>query len=109
LKWQIFTFNNGYNYKNSISNGCFFNLAARMGMYLDNQTYFEQAEKAWDWSYAVGLINPTYQIYDGSDDNLNCSEFNHIQWSYNAGVYLLGAAVMWNQVSVLASRGQFTH
>ena len=29
LKWQIFTFNNGYNYKNSISNGCFFNLGAR--------------------------------------------------------------------------------
>jgi len=23
LKWQIFAFNNGYNYKNSISNGCF--------------------------------------------------------------------------------------
>ncbi|SMR53321.1 unnamed protein product [Zymoseptoria tritici ST99CH_3D1] len=99
LRWQIFTFNNGYNYKNSISNGCFFNLAARMGMYLGNDTYFEQAEKAWDWSYMVGLINPTYQVYDGSDDTLNCTEFNHIQWSYNAGVYLLGAAVMWNQTT----------
>jgi mannan endo-1,6-alpha-mannosidase len=30
LKWQIFTFNNGYNYKNSISNGCFFNLGSRL-------------------------------------------------------------------------------
>lgn len=95
---QIYTFNNGYNYKNSISNGCFFNLAARLGMYLGNQTYLDEAEKNWNWSETIGLINPTYQIYDGSDDNLNCTQFNHIQWTYNAGVYLLGAAVMWNQV-----------
>lgn len=33
LRWQIFTFNNGYNYKNSISGGCFFNVAARLGYY----------------------------------------------------------------------------
>lgn len=38
LRWQIYTFNNGYNYKNSISNGCFFNLAARLGAYTKNQT-----------------------------------------------------------------------
>lgn len=31
LRWQIFPFNNGYNYKNAISNGCFFNMAARLG------------------------------------------------------------------------------
>jgi len=24
FRWQVFQFNNGYNYKNSISNGCFF-------------------------------------------------------------------------------------
>lgn len=32
LRWQIFQYNNGYDYKNSISNGCFFNMAARLGM-----------------------------------------------------------------------------
>ena len=31
LRWQIFAFNGGYDYKNSISNGCFFNMAARLG------------------------------------------------------------------------------
>lgn len=31
LRWQIFRLNAGYDYKNSISNGCFFNLAARLG------------------------------------------------------------------------------
>ncbi|KAF2160115.1 glycoside hydrolase family 76 protein [Zasmidium cellare ATCC 36951] len=96
LKWQIFTFNNGYNYKNSISNGAFFQLGARLGAYTNNQTYFDWADKMWDWVYTVGLMSDTYQIFDGSDDTLNCSEFNHIQWSYNAGIFLYGAAIMWN-------------
>ncbi|KXS93620.1 hypothetical protein AC578_5913 [Pseudocercospora eumusae] len=96
LKWQIFTFNNGYNYKNSISNGCFFNLAARLGFYTGNTTYYDWANKMWDWTREIGLMSDKYYIFDGSDDNLNCTELNHIQWSYNAGVYMYGAAVMWN-------------
>lgn len=30
---------------------------------------------------------------------MNCIDQNHLEWSYNAGVYLYGAAVMWNVVS----------
>lgn len=30
FKWQIFFTNPGYTYKNTISNGCFFNIAARL-------------------------------------------------------------------------------
>ena len=101
LKWQIFTFNNGYNYKNSISNGVFFNVAARLAVYTGNQTYADWAVKTWDWVNAVGLMNPQYAIFDGSDDTLNCSQVNHIRWSYNAGVYLLGAANMYKFVSCL--------
>lgn len=37
FRWQIFTFNNGYGYKNSISNGCVFNLAARLALYTGNK------------------------------------------------------------------------
>ena len=99
LKWQIFAFNNGYNYKNSISNGCFFNMGARLAVYTGNQTYADWAEKTWDWVNAVGLMSPRYQVFDGTDDNKNCSELNHIQWTYNAGVYLLGAANMYAYVS----------
>ncbi|KAL9116450.1 MAG: hypothetical protein Q9187_007025, partial [Circinaria calcarea] len=95
LKWQIFAFNNGYNYKNSISNGCFFNMGARLAVYTGNQTYADWAERTWDWVNAVGLMSPRYQVFDGTDDNKNCSELNHIQWTYNAGVYLLGAANMY--------------
>jgi len=96
LKWQIFTFNNGYNYKNAISNGCFFNLAARLAKYTGNTTYSEWAERAWTWSQNIGMVDQNYFVYDGTDNNKNCSDMNHLQWSYNAGVYLLGAANMYN-------------
>jgi len=49
LNWQIFRFNPGFDYKNTISNGCFFNIAARLAKYTGNETYVEWAEKAWDW------------------------------------------------------------
>ncbi|EEH43904.2 uncharacterized protein PADG_00193 [Paracoccidioides brasiliensis Pb18] len=44
LRWQIFRFNNGFNYKNTISNGCFFNMAARLATYTGNETYAKGAK-----------------------------------------------------------------
>ena len=107
LRWQVFTFNTGYDYKNTISNGCFFNLAARLAMYTGNQTYADWAEKAWDWTESVGFIQtPEYFFYDGGHTPLNCSDINRIQWSYNPAVFLLGAANMYNFVSwALRERG----
>ncbi|KAJ4358967.1 hypothetical protein N0V95_002583 [Ascochyta clinopodiicola] len=96
LRWQIFTFNNGYNYKNTISNGCFFNIAARLHKYLGNDTYANWAEQAWEWELSVGLMSQDYHFYDGTDDTQNCTTINHIQWTYNAGVHMAGAAAMWN-------------
>ncbi|KAG0647415.1 6-D-mannanase DCW1 [Hyphodiscus hymeniophilus] len=49
LRWQIFTWNQGYTYKNSIANGCFFNIGARLARYTGNQTYVDWANKIWDW------------------------------------------------------------
>lgn len=99
LKWQIFAFNNGYNYKNTISNGCFFNMGARLAVYTGNQTYADLANKVWDWTASIGLMDAEYNFFDGSDDDLNCTELDHIQWTYNAGTYLVGAANMYNHVS----------
>ncbi|KAL4816229.1 glycosyl hydrolase family 76-domain-containing protein [Aspergillus spinulosporus] len=96
LRWQIFTWNAGYMYKNTISNGCFFNLAARLARYTGNQTYADWATKVWDWTHAVGLMTEDYSFYDGASVDGNCSNFDHVQWTYNAGVYLLGAAAMYN-------------
>jgi mannan endo-1,6-alpha-mannosidase len=99
LRWQIFTFNNGYHYKNTISNGCFFNIASRLAVYTGNSTYADWADKMYDWVAGVGLLSPTFQFFDGTDDTLNCTEVDHNQWSYNPGVFMLGAANMYNFVS----------
>jgi mannan endo-1,6-alpha-mannosidase len=96
LKWQIFTFNNGYNYKNMASNGNFFVLAARLARFTGNATYAEWAEKSYTWSRSIGLIDENYAVYDGTDDADNCADVNRIQWSSNNGVMLEGAALMYN-------------
>lgn len=103
LRWQIFPFNNGFTYKNSIANGCFFNLGARLARYTGNATYAQWAEKIWDWEQSVGLIDPTYNIFDGASNIQNCTEIDKLQWTYNAGIYLHGAANMFNYVCVPSS------
>jgi mannan endo-1,6-alpha-mannosidase len=99
LRWQIFQWNKGYNYKNSISNGCFFNIAARLALYTGNSTYEDWALKAWDWVYNVGLITPDFQVFDGTQNTDNCTAKDGTRWTYNAGVFLLGSAAMYNHVS----------
>ncbi|ODA76264.1 hypothetical protein RJ55_08109 [Drechmeria coniospora] len=98
LRWQIYPTNpNGMNYKNSISNGGLFQLAARLARATGNETYTEWARKAWDWTASVGLIDPqTSQIYDGVDIKDACKKVNKLSFSYTTGVYLYGAAVMAN-------------
>lgn len=105
LRWQIFKLNNGYHYKNSISNGAMFNLAARLARYTGNTTYAEWAEKTWDWMDSIHLIGDqgtpdAGKVFDGSDDKKNCTELDHMQWSYNAGIMMHGAANMYNLVSI---------
>ncbi|KAI4237557.1 MAG: hypothetical protein LQ349_001753 [Xanthoria aureola] len=95
LRWQVFTFNTGYDYKNTISNGVFFNIAARLAKYTGNQTYADWADKVWDWTNDVGFIQG-YHFFDGAHTTLNCNDTNRVQWTYNAGVYMLGAANMYN-------------
>jgi mannan endo-1,6-alpha-mannosidase len=99
LRWQIFTWNKGYNYKNSISNGCFFNLAARLALYTGDARYADWAIKTWDWVYDIGLISPDFQIFDGTQNYDNCTTQDKTRWTYNAGVFLLGSAAMYNHVS----------
>ncbi|KAG5798180.1 hypothetical protein H9Q69_002789 [Fusarium xylarioides] len=97
MRWQIFTWNAGYDYKNSISNGCFFNIAARLARYTGNTTYGDWAEKIWDWETKIGLINSDYQVRDGVHFVGKCpSSMDTNQWTYNSGVYLYGAAAMYN-------------
>ncbi|KAH6874760.1 glycoside hydrolase [Thelonectria olida] len=97
LRWQIPFSNNGYNYKNSIANGCFFNIGARLARYTANETYANWAEKTWDWMWDVGLIdNQKWHIYDGGHVEKNCTDINKAQFSYNSGVLIQGLAHMYN-------------
>jgi mannan endo-1,6-alpha-mannosidase len=98
LRWQIFPFNVGFTYKNSIANGCLFNLGARLARFTGNDTYAQWAQKVWDWETAIGLIDKDYNIFDGASDTQNCTGIAKQQWTYNAGIFLHGAANMFNYV-----------
>lgn len=100
LRWQILSLNAGYGYKNSVANGVFFNIAARLALYTGNSSYSDWAETTWDWMDEIGLIGSEYQIYDGTAVSDNCSSIDHIQWTYNAGLFLLGAANLYQFVSL---------
>ena len=80
LRWQISGLNAGYNYKNSISQGGFFNIAARLGAFTANQTYYDWADKMYAWCESVGLISPSFQVFDGTDSLKKCSDLNHNLW-----------------------------
>ncbi|KAF2036676.1 hypothetical protein EK21DRAFT_51969 [Setomelanomma holmii] len=98
LKWQIYPENSyGYNYKNSISNGCAFALGARLARYTGNQTYADWAVKIYDWTKKVGLITDIYEVFDGSDDKTNCATVaDKTQWTYNNAMFLHGSAFMYD-------------
>ena len=97
LRWQIFTWNNGYDYKNSISQACFFALGARLALYTGNRTYSDWADKTWDWMIDIKLINnQTWGIYDGVPIEGQCMTITPWQFTYNAGGFILGAAAMYN-------------
>ena len=99
LRWQVFSFNSGYNLKNTIANGGFLQLSARLARYTGNTTYGDWAEKMWDWmeqSPLMVLVGNEYQIWDNTDTNNNCTTVDHLYWTYNFGTTLMGAAYMYN-------------
>lgn len=99
LLWQIFADNpNGLDYRNSVSNGGLFQISARLYRATGNQTYLEWANKVWDWSVAVSFIDSSYYVYDGagSKDNCSVSARNNVSFSYAAGIYMYGAAILAN-------------
>ncbi len=97
LRWQIFPTNKGYDYKNSIANGCFFNLGARLARYTGNQSYADWADKTWDWMSKVGLIDGDFNVFDGIHTD-KCSDLTTQRYSYTVAVMLQGSAFMYNFV-----------
>ncbi|CAG7932128.1 unnamed protein product [Penicillium olsonii] len=105
LHWQIFEYNGGYSYKNTISNGGFFDVAARLARYTGNETFGDWANKVWDWTNATGFIDDEWHVHDGADSKNNCTIVNILQHAYLPAVYLHGAANMYNIVSIRRGLG----
>ncbi|KAI0846986.1 glycoside hydrolase family 76 protein [Daldinia vernicosa] len=95
MRWQIAPTNKGYDYKNTIANGCFFNIASRLARYYNNETYAEWAIKTFDWIYNVGYIDKDWNVFDGGHVQYNCTDTNRQQYSYNAAILLSGAGYMY--------------
>lgn len=97
LLWQIYSENpNGLSYRNSVSNGGLFQISARLYRATGNDTYLLWANKVWDWSVAINMVGEKYVVYDGADSSDNCTVMNPVSFSYAAGIYLYGAAVLAN-------------
>lgn len=97
LRWQFDQLNVGWTTKTSACNAGFFNVAARLGAYTGNHTYFYWANKAWDWMIDIHLISPDFVVYDNTATTDNCSLVDQAHYTYTTGMALNGAAVMWNQ------------
>ncbi|KAK6331413.1 hydrolase 76 protein [Orbilia blumenaviensis] len=95
LRWQIVTVKNGYKYKNTISNGLYFQQSARLAKYTGNESYAEAAEMSYKWMRDVNLIQDDFWINDGADIP-DCKRITPKRWSYNYGTILAGCAAMYN-------------
>ncbi|KAF6810115.1 glycosyl hydrolase family 76 protein [Colletotrichum sojae] len=97
IRWQVPPMNVGYDYKNTISNGIFFNMGARLARYTGNDTYARIAEETWDWLWAVNYIDhEDWSVYDGGHVPKNCTNVFKATFSYNMAVVVQGTAFMAN-------------
>lgn len=102
MRWQIFPYNNGYNYKNTVANMGLMSLSARLYRFTGNQTYGDWAEKIWDWHVTTGLVAPgnnsktALHVYDGFGIENNCKGVNVVQFTYNFGLAIMGTSMMFN-------------
>jgi mannan endo-1,6-alpha-mannosidase len=102
LRWALFNFNAGWDYKNTGSNACFFDLAARLARYTGNETYAEAATAAWDWMVDVELIDTSdWTVLQGTTVQENCTDASGIAESETVAYLAHGAAFMFNRVSSL--------
>ncbi|EPS40440.1 hypothetical protein H072_5734 [Dactylellina haptotyla CBS 200.50] len=95
LRWQINIANTGYSYKNTISNGLFFQQSARLARYTGNATYADWAEKTYKWLRATKIVRDDFYINDGAFVP-DCKKFSEQRWTYNYGTLLAGCAAMYN-------------
>jgi mannan endo-1,6-alpha-mannosidase len=81
-----------------MSNGLLFELSARLARYTNNKTYSDRADKIWKWSTKNLIDTDEWVISNNVDMEDDCKAPGIIQWSFNYGPYISGAAYMYNLV-----------
>ncbi|KAI1460387.1 glycoside hydrolase family 76 protein [Annulohypoxylon moriforme] len=98
LRWQIYPYNNGYNYIAASANIFYFNLAAQLAHLTGDQTYEDAADGAYKILENLGFINSKYDVYDGAQVS-DCTAVNKAQFSSNAAMLLQGVAFMYSHTN----------
>jgi mannan endo-1,6-alpha-mannosidase len=100
LRWQFNSLNKGYDYKNTISNGGFFQLGARLARYTGNDTYASWAENTLKWIMTTPVIQGDqqtgYKVADGVDVGDPCDNVHDAYFSYNYGTFIAGCAYLYD-------------
>lgn len=98
LRWQIFEWNSGYDYKNTVSNAGLFHLGARLLRYTGNDSYYMSwCEETYNWLIGVQFVTEDpYHVFDGANIEDNCTSITPYQWTYNSALMLSGCAYMYN-------------
>ncbi|KAH6587209.1 hypothetical protein BASA50_001342 [Batrachochytrium salamandrivorans] len=85
--------NNQGTYKSVITNVQFILAAARLAVLTGNTTYTTQAAQVYTWMKTIGLITPTFHLYDGANAP-TCSPLNAMELSYSLGILMGGLGMM---------------
>ncbi|KAJ5469574.1 hypothetical protein N7539_009192 [Penicillium diatomitis] len=101
MRTGIWPYQEDYQLKDALSNGGLFELAARLAHSTSNKTYSEWAEKIWTWSGTTSLLDvDAGSVSDSTTCDSNCSKRStSLEWSWNYGVFLSGAAYMYNMTN----------
>ncbi|KAF2877207.1 glycosyl hydrolase family 76-domain-containing protein [Massariosphaeria phaeospora] len=98
LRFHIFESGaeSSWDMKDSVSNGGFFLLGARLARLTGNESYYEWADRSFKWSQDVGLIGEDYLVYNVASLNKECSVPKTSPWLQSHAIFAEGAAVMFS-------------
>ncbi|KAJ3756735.1 glycoside hydrolase family 76 protein [Lentinula raphanica] len=87
-----------HTYKNAITNELFLTLSAQGYLRFKNDTYLENAKKAWAWIESSGMHNSQGLYNDGLVFG-TCVNNGETTWTYNQGVILSGLGALYAATS----------
>jgi hypothetical protein len=102
IRQQIMPSSDGFNYKDSLTNGLFFLHASRLYRFTGNKTYGDWAIKAYDWMEQTSLYSNGY-IYEGASTTSNCSIVDKVSFTANAVSFPVRPQFVYSFVAVLKS------